>query len=528
MPWGPELFRTPRQLRICLALRRPGTCHAALLLPGFPRYNRSVLAHCWQSRLVLAPLLTASAFLAAACVAPLGPGYTIETQQVRVQFVPGLEPRIRIEADFQLRNTGNQPLSELELRLPGRRRFHYEQPLARWDSAAVTFEASTDNPRNTLITFVEPWAMSARHTLHLSAEYLPTMTGETTLSFSNDAFFLPAQGWSPELLPAKGLFATGGVPPKKWRLDVRTPQGFLIHTSGRQTKSSRSGGELAVTATQGANDRYAFVIAGRYTAAQMGDGKQRVYLWTQKPQEAAGLRELSEALARTITAYDSVFGTRATGPSATWIVECPMVAGCFTNLNPSTAKLLGEEEKVPVSAEMVSEDTMMVDLSGGAPKLAAAAAPSLAASWLGYAQNPGFYEQAPPLSAFPAFAASIGREAAEGADSRVETIRRGLRLIPEKAGPHQAEDQAVLRAKSFLFFYALEDRYGSGVFRKAIQHMLYARRERGLELSDLIAAFDQETHENNAAFVRRWMKRPGVPEDFRKRYEDAVAPQPVN
>jgi len=42
--------------------------------------------------------------------------------------------------------------------------------------------------------------------------------------------------------------------------------------------------------------------------------------------------------------------------------------------------------------------------------------------------------------------------------------------------------------------------------------MLYARRERGLELSDLIAAFEQETHQNVAEFVPLWMKRPGVPD----------------
>jgi hypothetical protein len=58
--------------------------------------------------------------------------------------------------------------------------------------------------------------------------------------------------------------------------------------------------------------------------------------------------------------------------------------------------------------------------------------------------------------------------------------------------------------------------------------MLYARRERGLELSDLIAAFDQETHENTAEFVRRWMKRAGVPDDFRKRYEGAVGARASN
>jgi len=61
------------------------------------------------------------------------------------------------------------------------------------------------------------------------------------------------------------------------------------------------------------------------------------------------------------------------------------------------------------------------------------------------------------------------------------------------------------------------------VFRKAISHMLYARRERGFALNDLIAAFEQETHQNVAEFVRLWMKRPGVPEEFRTRYRDTAA-----
>ena len=53
--------------------------------------------------------------------------------------------------------------------------------------------------------------------------------------------------------------------------------------------------------------------------------------------------------------------------------------------------------------------------------------------------------------------------------------------------------------------------------------MLYARRERGFELRDLIAAFEQETHQNVAEFVRLWMKRPGVPKEFRARYGGAAA-----
>lgn len=506
-----------------MAFREDVNSCASLLLQSIPRYNRGPVIWQSHSRFALALFLLAAILQAAGCATPLGAGYTIEKQQIRVQFVSAPAPRIRIEADYQLRNTGNQPLQELELRLPGRRRFHYENPRVSWDAFAVTTQSSTDNPRNSLIALPEPWTVLARHTLHLSVEYLPAAAGETGLSFSNDAFFLPAQGWSPELLPASGLFATGGVPPKKWELSVRVPESFLVHASGEKARSSRSGGEVTVRAIQQAMDRYPFVIAGSYVSAPMGAGKGQVFLWTRTAQEAAALRAVSDALVRTMEGYDSTFGSRGKDSSPTWIVECPSTAGCFTSLGSTAARLFGEEENRAASSEMISSDTMVVDLSGGTPNLAAVVAPSLASSWLGYAQNPGYYEQELPLALLPAFAAATGREAAAGAEFRTQTIRRSLRLIPMKTEPRLRESQDVLRAKSFLFFYALQDKYGREVFQKAISHMLYARKERGFELSDLIAAFEEETHQNVAEFVRLWMKQPGVPEEFRARYGEATA-----
>jgi len=61
---------------------------------------------------------------------------------------------------------------------------------------------------------------------------------------------------------------------------------------------------------------------------------------------------MSEALARTIEAYDSVFGNRGKDSSATWIVECPVVAGCFTSFNSSIARILNEDTIEPTTAEI--------------------------------------------------------------------------------------------------------------------------------------------------------------------------------
>jgi hypothetical protein len=470
-------------------------------------------------------LLAGVAYWAAGCAAALGPGYTIVKQQITVQFVPAPQPVIRIEGVYQLKNTGDQPLTSLELRLPGRRRFHFSDPSAQWDKTALTFSASTDNPRNVLLTFPQPWTVSSRHTLRLAVEYQRPDSNETALSFTPDAFFLPAQGWSPELLPQRGIFATGGVPPKSWDLIVRLPGDFLAHTSGppnkKSVKNSRHGAEQILRVTQTHKNGYPFVIAGRYSVATLAAGQEKVNLWTRLPQNSDVLRQPSEALVRAIQAYDSTFGARLEDSHQLWIVECPDLQGCFTRTTSNFSRLTSEENE-KTSGEMASQDTAMIDLSGGAPEIASAA-PSLASSWLGYGQNPGFFEQTPPLNALPAFAASRGREAVEGPEVRAQIIHRLLRAIPANPRPHQLEADDALRAKSILFFYGLQDRYGPQVFNAALSHMLGARRGGGFDLDDLIAAFEQETRQNVAEFVRLWMKHPGVPEDFRARYESPAA-----
>ena len=470
-------------------------------------------------------LLAAAAYAAAGCAASLGPGYSIVNQQITVNFVPSPQPVIRIEGVYQLKNDGNQPLTSLELRLPGRRRFHFSDPTAQWDKTTLTFAPSPDNPRNVLLIFPQPWTVSSRHTLRLSVEYQRAASNEAALSFTPDAFFLPAQGWSPELLPARGIFATGGVPPKSWNLVVRVPGNFLVHASGQSSKqsmkNSRDAREPSIRIRQTPKDGYPFVIAGRYVAATLTAGRENVNLWTRSPQNPEALRQPSEALARAIQTYDSTFGARPKDFHQLWLVECPDLAGCFTSTTSNFARLTSEADQ-KTSAEMASQDTAMVDLSGGTPEIAAAA-PPLASSWLGYGQNPGFFEQTPPLSALPAFAASRGREAVEGPQVRAQIIRRLLRVIPVNSPPREPEVDDVLRAKSLLFFYGLQDRYGPQVFSAALSHMLDARRGGGFDLDDLIAAFEEETHNNVAEFVRLWMKRPGVPQEFRARYEKPAA-----
>lgn len=472
--------------------------------------------------------LLAPCLFCISCVAPLGPGYTIEDQQIRVHFLPGPEPRIRVEAEYKLKNTGNQPIPALEMRLPGRR-FHLTSKQFLWDSTELIPVQFSWNPRVSIVQLPEKWAISGRHAARFNFEFAPPENEASGPGFARDAFFLAAGNWNPELMPAEGLFGTGGIPPEKWTLFVIVPKDFLVHTSGSkiQVTASRNNPEQTVRVTQTAKDHAPFVVAGRYATSEMGEGKQQIHLWTRSKQELATLKKAGDQIAATLDVYNSTFGTRSATNAPLWIVECPTAPNCFTNLNPRRERFLGESVS---SAEMISADALVVDLSAGMPKLSAAVAPSLAASWLGYGQNPGFYDQTPPLSALPLFAAALGRESLEGPGYRTETIRRALRIIPKNAeqrgakGPSPTQESPeILRAKSLLFFYGLQDHFGSQTLSNALTEMLAARRGRGFNMNDLIAALWGRTGENAAEFERIWMKRPGVPEEFRQRYEGASA-----
>jgi hypothetical protein len=485
-----------------------------------------------------------AAIFSCSCAAPFGPGYTVEKQDIDVHFEPGPPLRISIKSNYQLKNTGTRSFADLELRLPGRRRFNSQNVSLSWDGRALAPEESTANTRNTLVHLPREWNVSDSHTLDISMDFLTPSESESFLGFAPDAFFLPAQGWAPELLPARGAFATGGAPPAKWNLTVHVPKGFIVHASGDKIKPSKHGEGLTIRARQRIADIYPYVIAGRYVTKQIGSGREKIYLWTRKEQDAGDLKAVSDSLVKASKRYNAVFGVRsvATAPAGfwgrhqtadakedppLWLVECPVIPGCFSGRTRATGGISGNGNEAK-PAEMISLDTAMIDPSPGAKNMVSVTAPALAATWLGYGQSPGFYEQEPPLSAFPAFAAAVGNEALNGTSARTEAIRRGLAAVPQSTAANQQDERAeerVLRAKSLLFFYGLQDRYGDEVFRRATRHMLEARRSGGFDLDDLIAAFDQEAPGNTAEFVRLWMKHPGVPADFRARYENTSADQ---
>jgi hypothetical protein len=488
------------------------------------RYNEQAVKRSLTTVFLAALLPACAALWFAACAAHFGPGYIVEKQEIQVSFVPQPTPMVHVAAKYDLKNAGTQELFSLDVRLPGRR-FHAVDLAISWDGAAVTPDISPENPRDVQLRFPQSWPVGASHTLQFSYDISSANSADGALGFAADAFYLPAASWTPELPQASGVFGFGGVPPKKWELVVDVPQGFLVHASGGKERRFGEKGEMQIRFPQTAADLIPFLVAGRYHETRQNlPQHQAVLIWSRAALNPSGLQPAGDSLSRAFAAYESLLGARSKSSSALWIVECPLEAACLPGRGSGYSVFL-DGENTSVSAEMISNDTVLVDPRGSRAAAEALVAPALAQAWLGYGNNPGFYEQRPPMSALPAFTAAVVREISSGPQAREEIIRRALNWIPEPATPASNDDPAVFRAKSLLLFYALRDRVGAEAFRKGLRHMLAARRGRGFDITDLISSLEQESHQPVGPLVREWIKHPGIPEDFRARYSPAAASQ---
>jgi hypothetical protein len=485
-----------------------------------------------SNRLICAALLPVAALWTSSCAVPLGPGYTIDRQSVAVRFVPAPEPRIELTADYRLRNTGNQPLNSLELRLPRENLLGLETVAVTWDAQAIPFERSSDPAGDVLrIQLSESWPIKQTHALHVQYGIGRGRPQEPQLDFPADSFYLPPGAWLVTLLPSKGTFARGGLPPKEWTLSLRVPADFVARAPGNLRKHGTKNGEGQFEFQQRASDPSPFVVAGRYHQQEYRGSPCTVILWKKTPIQAKEVEPLVREIQRIAHAYDLLFGSRDKHVRPIWIVDLPLSLKRWSSVirlpdgSPGFAEGLAFAEPPPDFGFIFTSESgeAMCNQQGIVREIAR----SLAKTWLGYGRYPGFTEMENPMAHLPDYAAEVAIPAGapQGSTNREQGIRKWLKMMPVSGQKRTAQEPAMTPSKGLLFFYALEDQYGRERLHAALRHMVQARRGQACEVQDLIAALEQETHQDVGAFFRRWLKHPGIPEEFRMRYEGTAAPQ---
>ncbi|MGA2482257.1 MAG: hypothetical protein ABSF92_03980 [Candidatus Acidiferrales bacterium] len=485
-----------------------------------------------KDRFLLAALLATGALWASSCAVPLGPGYSIEKQTVDVRFVPAPETRIEFSADYQLRNTGNQPLSAFELRLPPERRLRVESVSITWDGQAIPFERRGDSGGKILsMQLSSSWPIKQVHALHLQYRIAPGEANGPQLDFPADSFYLPPGVWLAALLPPPGTFASGGAPPKSWVLFLTAPGDFLVHATGELKRQAQRDGEARLEFEQGARDRSPFVMAGRYHEQKYRGSPYTVIIWRKTAFEPADAERLAHKVQQIAKTYDGMFGPRGGHARPVWIADSPVPAKWHDQTVPLPNGSLGVAESIFFPRPPPDCAFIHVSESDGTlfeqEKMGREIALSLAETWLGYGQGPSSSTLPSPMAQLPDYAAAVSREAEEstGGASRERSIHEALERVPISGAGQSAKRAGMNADDSLLFFYALEDKYGREHLHAALRHMVQARRLQTYEVQDLMAALEQETHQEVGSFFRLWLKHPGIPEEFRARYEAPAEPK---
>jgi hypothetical protein len=487
------------------------------------------------NRSLAAALLVLAALWLASCAVPLGPVYTVEKQSIAVRFVPGAEPRVEIRGDYLLRNTGKQPLDGFELRLPRGSVVRLEAVSTAWDGQAGLFEPSRDADGDILrLKLSAPWPLKQKHALHIEYDIVRGTPNTPQLDLAADGFYLPPDQWLAVLLPSHGAFGRGGIPPKEWTLTVRAPADFLVHASGESKRPKRQSRD-ALEFSQRTPGLAAFVVGGRYFQQEYRGATTTVYVWKKNKFDKPEAQPLADAVHEIARTYEAMFGPRDKIPRSIWIADSPLPANRYGFVTPAGLGEVGGLPPAPSFAfiPMAASEKEVPSQGGDLREIAR----SLAWSWSGFGLNPGYQDQPEPLRSLPLYAASVALEAIEGPQGRTRMIQESLAEYDAKQSSRPTvvqegskKEVAVFTdgfanpLKTLLFYSALEDRFGRANLHKALRYMVQARRGRGYDLNDLIAALEKETKQNAAEFVRLWRKHPGIPGEFRARYLNQPAP----
>lgn len=479
-----------------------------------------------------------------------------------VHFVAQPQAHLEMEAQFELLASGTQPLNVIEITLPSQKKFLTRNLRSRLDNHDVSWVPVENSSNHYLLQLDSSWQPKSRHAL--AVQYtIPALSAADASVHANGCVLGP--GWYPILLAPKGMLAKLALNFKKWDLELRVPENFLIHASGRVRSSKKENGEIDLRLQQPVDD-VPFIVAGGYRQLAIRASGAKIILWTLEAISVDVAREAGARIAQSMASYDRFLGARlgvrkkSKKPDAIYVVECP-----YSPLQTEEQAEGQAEAEAQVQAQLQAESPETPNASRPFDSTCKTSLPDTillpSSVWRTAANREAFQENLNSALAFlwlgDAVASSTARDdlalqgiheyaahavqlnLANDAGSRRALITRYLDAYDKNVHRRTAEPGQSPRSrisalaeepksqKSVLFLFALEDQYSPQHLHHAIARMIHVRVEQGYNRNDLRSALESETGQNAANFFHRWLDNYGIPEDFHARYAIDATGQPL-
>jgi hypothetical protein len=434
---------------------------------------------------------------------------------------------VHVRVAERMENTGNRDLTYLDVILPTAVDLGRSNLTVHMGGEALTPVATSADPAAPFrLQFPSPWPPKQRREILLEYDLNSDPLGGGVAAGTPQGVYLADPHALPVWPAPVGFFASSDVLSRDERFELTLPADFRVVASGRQQQRRLADGRVLYRFRTSGKELPSFVIAGRYQEQRLKTNGRDVLFWTFQSLDIAVAQKVAERLTATAATFTRLFGPLSK-PGPLRLVEAP--AGL---LSPEIASpgqpaaaasfpqglLLGTRA---FSEELASEPILRV------------AEAELARIWFGWrlplrsevdtllGRGLGRFAVALAASARggpPARRQEIERLLAEYDRARVLGDEGSVLRPPEQSTPPQLAADSL---KAALFLADLEDRTGRDNFEEAIRRLQLAIAGRGLTLSldDLRASLETSSGMVMADVFRRWLNQPGVPDEFRNRYQ---------
>jgi hypothetical protein len=475
-------------------------------------------------RILFPVALGAWTLLAAGCVHPLGPGYQFADRQAEI-LVSGAAPgRIHFHVADELENAGDRPLRSLEVRLPDGPVFGEQNLRVLIEGAEVSAQhTSQTDVRMMRAPFDPPWEQNEKRKVVTEWDLVPEASARGTIVASPDGFFIADETALPLWQTPTGVFARGGANPGKELLTVFAPPDFRVLAPGKALKHAADGNYIVQRfLIDPANDFLPYVVAGRYQEKVVHARQGEVEFWTFRPMDDPAAQTAADRLSSSMKALTEYFGPASEGKAAMRIAESPveLPAEFGEPVDPGGASF-------PEGALL---DSRAFEQSVASEKVLQLAEYELARTWFGWRVHPRPEAQilmGRGVGLFGLVVAAEGR----GQDQRRSMVASLIdrydaaraaapdkRLMEPPVGYSRVE-RISTGYRGALFFVALEDLCGHDNLRIALRDIIRTRASSDTGYEELRAAVESASGKDLAEMFRAWLIQPGIPGDFRARYQ---------
>jgi hypothetical protein len=458
------------------------------------------------------------AILICGCATPLAPGYKIQKETLSVHFVPGNPPHLAILAEYTLANIGNAPLHFVGVSFPGEKEFGRADLHAEIDSKEITLQHNVHEVADDWrIPFAAPWQQKQKINLTLAYDLATEAPTDPRISVAPNTFYLNDSGWFPGLMGFKAFLSPSVTRPDPAELSVTVPAGFRVTASGTPRGEKKQSGETQYHFRIRKGDFDPYVLAGRFSEQRVSPNAM---LWS--PQAAFNLRQKSDALAGTFPFYTHLFGPLPRDNTTVYIVDA------------SGSSASSDSETIPDSLPTV----VFANGSLGGERPTTSPSPgddkNLANTWFSHliSPRPEAWLLADGLIAYAAELAGQQSPNRTPRGTQISSVLANFDQSVKEAVEKpmisltltdSAAQRRIGQSKIVLFLFALEDQCGPQNVTHAMHDMVYALRGEQYGYSDFRASLEQQCHQDLGGFFRTWLTKPGIPPDFRARYQNAGA-----